>query len=1244
MKKQIIGAILFIMILVSINSPLVSSSFASSSLDHQSSDDAPTESNEGSFASTGIYLKIGIDSYAHYGDFSIGYGFQYPHGYEHAAVAWWGEGFTFGYLVDGTEFVATSYESEPFGGLSFVSESVIRDDEDEAIYQTVLRSNDGCVELVHNFRFPKTTKFVILNVTIRNVGPSTLNGVRYRRVWDFDMDNSVDGKDGFNVDLSRNMLYAWEMHYAALAASSFTPPNEWDVYAWDDLDGYFPGTDTYSGPFPVFGDYCVRLEWIYESLPPGASFSIVMFHIGGDSKDDLDNSYALAESLMGPQVPQILSISPNYGGNTGTVTTKIRGMGFSHGAIPKLVRTGCADIIGLETIVIGTSLINTKFNLTNAEQGIWNLTVALPDGTELSLENAFTIYLGGEPVICIDIIGREQIRVGQTGTYYIRVHNKGTIDSGDTAIDVKVDEALKIMRVETMDGIIVWDRAWIEGNITETQTLFPEFWEGAPEGIVEKFLNNTFLWVPSIAPGGFIDFKLTVYAKSPWSGDDPIAIVAVLGVIAKAALVTFATTFTSNFIAQSYYVYADPEKEGNIVQALWKALQRSFDETVEDIKSLFTWAQEGLTRFTEWLVKSPHTFELFLVEAGVSWEKAIEITHKLSDPLQKYAPVLSKIGYIAFGIEVLLDFYNKYNMAKNLHKPPETTKEKAVTPVWAWDPNAKAGPEGYGPEGYVSQDSEMVYIIYFENLENATAPAQKVVITDMLDSDLDWESFCWEEASFGGRVIPPNQEIVELGPDLQVRISKTIDKINGLATWVFETVNSTTGLPPEDPLVGFLPPNKHPPEGEGWVKYRIKIKPDALHNSEIRNKAVIKFDENPPIETNEVVNTIDSVPPESYVLPLPTESPISFEVCWTGSDEDSGIKEYTIWFSKDGGPWVVWFPLTRETSAVFTGEPGHTYAFYSIAHDNVGNVETSPTLPDAITTIPPDATPPKSTLIIGLPQYTDIGGNLYVTYDTPFTLIADDYPDGTGVRTIFYRISNNTYDTSWMEYSETFYLKGLVDGEYSIDYYSVDNIGNTEPTNTVIVILDSTPPDTTLTIGEPKYTSDKVYITPDTPLTLEAADAGSGVSSIAYRIFNSDYDSGWQTYTGPFNLTGLADGVYTIEFNSTDNLGNTETTNSVQITIFSWNYIFTDSYGRGTILKINPAYNFIQFITPDKDYGIREATYMRQCGRTIIIKHNDGELRLITAAVDTKLDFCVTTAWDQQTGKRYFLIDKVGNE
>jgi uncharacterized repeat protein (TIGR01451 family) len=195
-------------------------------------------------------------------------------------------------------------------------------------------------------------------------------------------------------------------------------------------------------------------------------------------------------------------------------------------------------------------------------------------------------------------------------------------------------------------------------------------------------------------------------------------------------------------------------------------------------------------------------------------------------------------------------------------------------------------------------------------------------------------------------------------------------------------------------------------------------------------------------------------------------------------------------------------------------------------------------------------------------------------------------------------------------------------------------------------LKDTIPPTTILTIGEPKYVTDTIYVTPDTPFALTATDnpGGTGIALTAYKIRNATYDSGWLPYAEPFYLTGLADGVYSIDYNSTDNANNVESTNAINVTLFSWDYVFTDSYGRETTLKINIEHHFFQFITPDNDYGIRNATYMRRCGRAIIIKHYDNELRLITVAVDTKLDFCVAIAWDVQTGKRYFLIDKAGTE
>jgi parallel beta-helix repeat protein len=198
-----------------------------------------------------------------------------------------------------------------------------------------------------------------------------------------------------------------------------------------------------------------------------------------------------------------------------------------------------------------------------------------------------------------------------------------------------------------------------------------------------------------------------------------------------------------------------------------------------------------------------------------------------------------------------------------------------------------------------------------------------------------------------------------------------------------------------------------------------------------------------------------------------------------------------------------------------------------------------------------------------------------------------------------------------------------------------------------VIATDNAPPETQLNIGEPRLVVNGVtYLTSATPIELAAEDelGGSGVASTAYRIHNASYDSGWKRYTQPFLLVGLSDGVYHIDYNSTDYAGNVELTQTIQVTLFSWNYVFTDTYGRGTTLKINTVYKLFQFITPDKDYGIRKATYMQQFGRLITILHRDNQLRLITAAIEVKLDFCMAAAWDLQTNKQYSLVDKPGIE
>ena len=64
-----------------------------------------------------------------------------------------------------------------------------------------------------------------------------------------------------------------------------------------------------------------------------------------------------------------------------------------------------------------------------------------------------------------------------------------------------------------------------------------------------------------------------------------------------------------------------------------------------------------------------------------------------------------------------------------------------------------------------------------------------------------------------------------------------------------------------------------------------------------------------------------------------------------------GIANYDIYVSVDGGEYFLLLDDTLETSWAVTVERGRTYAFYSVATDNVGHVEPAPYEPDAIITI-----------------------------------------------------------------------------------------------------------------------------------------------------------------------------------------------------------------------------------------------------------------------------------------------------
>ena len=98
---------------------------------------------------------------------------------------------------------------------------------------------------------------------------------------------------------------------------------------------------------------------------------------------------------------------------------------------------------------------------------------------------------------------------------------------------------------------------------------------------------------------------------------------------------------------------------------------------------------------------------------------------------------------------------------------------------------------------------------------------------------------------------------------------------------------------------------------------------------------------------------LESLPPASRVAPLPTDSFALIPVQWSGEDNPggSGISAFGIFVSINGGPFAVWLEQTPNLGAVYRGELGNRYAFYSVAMDNLGNRQPTPGAADAETTV-----------------------------------------------------------------------------------------------------------------------------------------------------------------------------------------------------------------------------------------------------------------------------------------------------
>lgn len=133
-------------------------------------------------------------------------------------------------------------------------------------------------------------------------------------------------------------------------------------------------------------------------------------------------------------------------------------------------------------------------------------------------------------------------------------------------------------------------------------------------------------------------------------------------------------------------------------------------------------------------------------------------------------------------------------------------------------------------------------------------------------------------------------------------------------------------------------------------------------------------------------------------------------------------------------------------------------------------------------------------------------------------------------------------------------LQFLKDGEYQMDYYSIDLVGNKEQAKTVNFLVDTVSPRTELVFST--YAKDKdsiVYTRGSLDISLDAVDLGSGIEKTYYRyVCMNGQSNGFQVYTKAFPMKEGMDfckSHFQIEYYSIDKVFNREKTRT---TFFSY--------------------------------------------------------------------------------------------
>lgn len=340
-------------------------------------------------------------------------------------------------------------------------------------------------------------------------------------------------------------------------------------------------------------------------------------------------------------------------------------------------------------------------------------------------------------------------------------------------------------------------------------------------------------------------------------------------------------------------------------------------------------------------------------------------------------------------------------------------------------------------------------------------------------------------------------------------------------------------------------------------------------------------------------------------------------------DESAGTESTLISINNQN------YEYFTQDSLLIQDEGKYKFKYYSV--DRVGNVENTNYINSVL-----DNTAPSTELS----TKGDVNENVFSPKSSIMFSATDEL---SGLKNIYYRIDGGSEQI----YKSEIKAEKYDEGEHTIKYYSIDNIGNIEEPQEYVFYIDKKAPLITYeAVGDRHVVNGKEFSSGRTKIKLNAFDNKAGVQAIYYSVNNEPY----QKYEKPFYLNGKG-GARSIKFYGVDNVGNKNMSSDNSTKNISTPYLDLSGpkvrnkfLGKEFVIRdtlfISPKTK-IQLDAEDSEAGVQKITY------TI----NDGEEIDYTSpfTIEKEGFYSITqTAYDNVNNTNFknffFILDATGPE